>query len=242
MDCVFSNNCFVIRISYFLCSSVIKAIGMAAPFLLASLQLFVTCYYRASVAMKFSFTTFVFEIVLNVLILIHFGFASIPCIRCRIDLLNSIHVIQIYFIPNNLADILFVFLLEIIPINLILLLVYDFDIRTYLSVAVSLYSIVQVDDAPVPESILSEYMANEIVVSNPLLDYAYSRQDVQNMVIATNRSHKDSEEYSFSGEDASYAHHSSSIISYWILVLVERYNSVDKNMSPTDSVGSPLTF
>lgn len=48
----------------------------------------------------------------------------------RIDLLNTVHVIQIYFIPYNLSDILFVFLLEVVPINLILLLVYDFDIRT----------------------------------------------------------------------------------------------------------------
>ena len=47
----------------------------------------------------------------------------------------------------------------------------------------------------VSEEAIEEFMNPEIVFSNPLLDYAYTRQDVENMVIATTRSHKDSEAY-----------------------------------------------
>ena len=56
-------------------------------------------------------------------------------------------------------------------------------------------SIVRAEETPVPEDVIAEYMKQDIIISNPLLDYAYSRQDVENMVIATTRSHKDSEEY-----------------------------------------------
>ena len=45
-------------------------------------------------------------------------------------------------------------------------------------------------------------LKQDIVISNPLLDYAYSRQDIENMVIATTRSHKDSEEYNIAIEEA----------------------------------------
>ena len=43
-------------------------------------------------------------------------------------------------------------------------------------------------------------MNADILISNPLLDYAYTRQDVENMVIATTRSHKDSETYTPIGD------------------------------------------
>ena len=58
------------------------------------------------------------------------------------------------------------------------------------------------DSRTVPDEVVAEFMRQEILVSNPLLDYAYNRQDVENMVISTNRSHKDSEEYSISGEES----------------------------------------
>ena len=58
------------------------------------------------------------------------------------------------------------------------------------------------DDRTIPDEIIAEFMQQDILISNPLLDYAYSRQDVENMVISTNRSHKDSEEYSISGEES----------------------------------------
>lgn len=45
------------------------------------------------------------------------------------------------------------------------------------------------------EAVISQFMNAPLLVSNPLLDYAYSKQDVENMVIATNRSHKDSENF-----------------------------------------------
>ena len=55
------------------------------------------------------------------------------------------------------------------------------------------YRIVQPESTTVSEAVISQFMNAPILVSNPLLDYAYSKQDVEDMVIATNRSHKDSE-------------------------------------------------
>ena len=63
-------------------------------------------------------------------------------------------------------------------------------------------SIVHAEDIPVPDNLIAEYLKQDIVISNPLLDYAYSRQDIENMVIATSRSHKDSEEYNITVEEA----------------------------------------
>lgn len=78
-------------------------------------------------------------------------------------------------------------------------------------------SIVRAEETPVPEDVIAEYMKQDIIISNPLLDYAYSRQDVENMVIATTRSHKDSEEYSLSTDEIFFTH-SSSIIVFEVMI------------------------
>ena len=72
-----------------------------------------------------------------------------------------------------------------------------------------MFSLVVSEEVQVPEDLVAEYMNQDILISNPLLDYAYSRKDVENMVISTTRSHKDSEEYSLSGEDSAIAYSSS---------------------------------
>lgn len=78
-------------------------------------------------------------------------------------------------------------------------------------------SIVRAEETPVPEDVIAEYMKQDIIISNPLLDYAYSRQDVENMVIATTRSHKDSEEYSLPTDELFFTH-SSSIIVFEVMI------------------------
>ena len=132
---------------------------------------------------------------------------NVSCELCisfhRIDLLNILHILHLYYSPNNLIDILYAFFLEVIPINLLLLIVHDFDIRMFISSLFTLIiSIVHAEDIPVPDNLIAEYLKQDIVISNPLLDYAYSRQDIENMVIATSRGHKDSEEYNITVEEA----------------------------------------
>lgn len=80
----------------------------------------------------------------------------------------------------------------------------------------------------VPQDVISEFMDPSILISNPLLDYAYSKQDVENMVIATTRSHKDSETFASAEE------------SLTLRLPGDIPNSTDRNLSPTESVGSPL--
>ena len=58
----------------------------------------------------------------------------------------------------------------------------------------------QPESTTVSEAVISQFMNAPILVSNPLLDYAYSKQDVEDMVIATNRSHKDSENFTTTEE------------------------------------------
>ena len=71
------------------------------------------------------------------------------------------------------------------------------------------------------------------MLSNSLLDYSYSRQDIENMVFATNRSHKDSEEFQITGDASCNALR---------LSMGDHMSSIDKNISPTESIGSPPAF
>lgn len=80
----------------------------------------------------------------------------------------------------------------------------------------------------VPQDVISEFMDPSILISNPLLDYAYSKQDVENMVIATTRSHKDSETFASAEE------------SLTLRLPGDIPITTDRNLSPTESVGSPL--
>lgn len=64
-------------------------------------------------------------------------------------------------------------------------------------------SIVTTEEAPISSDVVSDFLKEDFVISNPLLDYSYNRQDIENMVVATNRSHKDSEEFQFAGDTSS---------------------------------------
>lgn len=94
-------------------------------------QLFVLAKFRVSFTESKSQLTFVCEIILNVLILVHFMLCRGSAFTRRIDLLNILGIVHIVFAPNNLVDISYEVFLEIIPIELILLLVYNFDVKTY---------------------------------------------------------------------------------------------------------------
>ena len=83
--------------------------------------------------------------------------------------------------------------------SLFMILIFECLFLLYLHL---LISIVHAEDIPVPDNLIAEYLKQDIVISNPLLDYAYSRQDIENMVIATSRGHKDSEEYNITVEEA----------------------------------------
>ena len=65
------------------------------------------------------------------LILVHFMLCRGSAFTRRIDLLNILGIVHIVFAPNNLVDISYEVFLEIVPIELILLLVYNFDVKTY---------------------------------------------------------------------------------------------------------------
>ena len=93
-------------------------------------QLFVLAKFRVSFTESKSQLTFVCEIILNVLILVHFMLCRGSAFTRRIDLLNILGIVHIVFAPN-LVDISYEVFLEIIPIELILLLVYNFDVKTY---------------------------------------------------------------------------------------------------------------
>lgn len=97
----------------------------------AVIQLFVLAKFRVSFTESKSQLTFVCEIILNVLILVHFMLCRRGAFTRRIDLLNIIGIVHIVFAPNNLVDISYEVFLEIVPIELILLLVYNFDVKTY---------------------------------------------------------------------------------------------------------------
>ncbi|KAK8791642.1 hypothetical protein WA588_001954, partial [Blastocystis sp. NMH] len=160
---------------------VLKWIGMLLPFVLGVVQFGIVVWFHLSVSDSNSCASFACELVLNCLILIHF----------TIDVLSLAHVVLLSFLPTTLRDLVFVVVCEVIPIQLLLLLVYNFDIKTF----------VQPGFLSVPQEVISEFMDPSILISNPLLDYAYNKQDVENMVIATTRSHKDSETFA-SAEEA----------------------------------------
>ena len=143
-------------------------------------------------------------------------------------MLSLAHIVSLSFLPTTLGDLVFVVVCEVIPIQLLLLLVYNFDIKTSRCCGVVSARFVQPGFLSVPQEVISEFMDPSILISNPLLDYAYNKQDVENMVIATTRSHKDSETFA-SAEEALTLRMSGDI----------PYAS-DRNLSPTESVGSPL--
>lgn len=94
-------------------------------------QLFVLAKFQVSFTESKTRLTFVSEIILNVLILIHFALYRWCALSYSIDLLYIVGVVHIVFSPNNLADICYEIFLEVVPIELILLLVYNFDVKTY---------------------------------------------------------------------------------------------------------------
>lgn len=50
--------------------------------------------------------------------------------RRRIDVLSLAHVVTLSFLPTTLGDFVFVVVCEVVPIQLLLLLVYNFDFKT----------------------------------------------------------------------------------------------------------------
>ena len=203
--------CFRAIVASFLCRHILETIGMGLPFLVAIVQLVLPIWLRISVSEMKTIPVLICEVILNILILTHF----------LIDLLNTLNVVSITFIPTNMPDIVFTVCLEFIPIQLLFLLVYDFNIR----------EIMQSEDTVVPDNIVSNFLKQDILISNPLMDYAYSRQDVENMFTATTRSHKDSEDFQLYMDETRLYHS-----------VGEQNSSIDRNISPVESVGSPLVI
>ena len=120
-----------------------------------------------------------------------------------IILCNIFHIVHISFIPDNLSSLLFFICLELLPLQLLVLLVFNFNLREYIVGIQSLSDrIVHFGNIQVPEDIVNSCVQERILMSNPILDPPYNLQDVQNMLALTTRSHKDSEDLVYHMDDS----------------------------------------
>ena len=109
---------------------ILSILGIGIALLVATLQLYIISRFRVSFTESKTRVTFVCEIILNAFILVHFAFAPAVPVTRSVDLLNILGVLRIAFTPNNLIDSCYEICLEVVPIQLILLLVYNFDLKT----------------------------------------------------------------------------------------------------------------
>lgn len=110
---------------------VIKAFGNLMPVLFAIMQLCITIWFKSSVSDSKTTLSFICEVVLNTLILIHFVYIIGLELINRLDLLATLHILIVSLTPTNYIDLIYSICCEVIPIQLLLLLVYNFDINSY---------------------------------------------------------------------------------------------------------------
>ncbi|CBK20786.2 uncharacterized protein [Blastocystis hominis] len=188
---------------------VIEAVCMILAFLVSLMQLGLSASRRFSISENRTVGTFICEIALNILVVFHFLFI----------LFSIFHVVRISFVPNNLDAILFFICLELLPLQLLILLVFNFNFR----------EIAHLGNIQVPKDLVDSCVRENILKSNPTIDGPFNTQDVQYMLTLTTRSHKDSEDGVYHMDESRH-----------YLSVSEHFSSVDRPVSPSESVGFPL--
>lgn len=182
---------------------------MALAFLVSLVQLGLSASRRFSISENRTVGTFICEIILNILVVFHFLFI----------LFNIFHVVHISFVPDNGSAILFFICLELLPLQLLILLVFNFNFR----------EIVYFGSVQVSKDLVDTCVRENILDSNPFIDDPYNIQDVQNMLTLTTRSHKDSKDGVYHMDESRH-----------YLSVSEHFSSVDRPVSPSESIGFPL--
>lgn len=123
-------------------------------------------------------------------------------------------MVRISFVPNNLDAILFFICLELLPLQLLILLVFNFNFREWALLSVLRDRIAHLGNIQVPKDLVDSCVRENILKSNPTIDGPFNTQDVQYMLTLTTRSHKDSEDGVYHMDES--RHYLSGLGGVWI--------------------------